>query len=47
MVHMSTFFAVFNPETPSVLQKRHPYTANSISETPGGTKMRSYKGEMY
>ena len=29
---------LFNPETSSLIQKRHPYTRNLNSETPGDSK---------
>ena len=30
--------ALFNPETPILIQKRHPYTGNLNSETSGDSK---------
>ncbi len=30
--------ALFNPKTPILIQKRHPYTRNLNRETPGDSK---------
>ncbi len=30
--------ALFNPKTTTLVQKRHPYTGNLNSETPGDSK---------
>ena len=30
--------ALFNPDTSILIQKRHPYTGNLNSETPGDSK---------
>ncbi len=38
MHHPGEIDALFNPETSIFIQKRHPYTGNLNSETPGDSK---------